>query len=69
MNGPLGFKVYRGGWVHPAADERAAAAELLAARSKGQECRVVACTTLTRDRELSADEGTRIVGLAVEMAS
>lgn len=72
MPNALGYKAWTGacgGRVRPCRDLAAAARVLLSARERGTSCRVVACATLTRDRELTGAEAKRLVKLATEGAT
>lgn len=64
-----GFKAWAGrcgGKVQPCATLDEAVPVLLGARERGEQCRVVACRTLTQDRELTPDEASRLIALATE---
>lgn len=66
----LDYKAWSSGQrVRPCRDLGEAAEALLAARERGADCRVVACVTLRRDRELTAAELHELIETATKAAT
>lgn len=64
---PIGFKVISRGRVHEARTLEAAAVKLVGAYRQDTAARVRACTSLTRDRDLTAGEQRELIALATRL--